>query len=124
MPPLSHKALKTSFICSILSISALAGNANASGFGIIEQSVTDIGNAFAGGSSGATNSSTIYFNPAGMSLLGGPQAYFGAHIIDPNAKFKDEGSTHFTGASLDANNENGGDAGPVAWYLTFITAAR
>ena len=119
MSSFSHKVLKTGFICSLLSAATLAGNAHAAGFGIIEQSVTDLGNAFAGGSSGATNASTIYFNPAGMSLLDGPQAYFGVHIIDPNAKFKDEGSTHDNTDPLDEYNEDGGDAGPVSLVPNF-----
>ena len=119
MSPFSRQALKTGFICSLLGSTALAGNAHAAGFGIFEQSVTGLGNAFSGGSSGATDASTIYFNPAGMAHLSGSQAIFGVHIIDPNSKFKDQGSTHVTTAPLDVNNEDGGDAGPVAFVPNF-----
>ncbi|WP_126453718.1 OmpP1/FadL family transporter [Sulfuriflexus mobilis] len=114
-----RQALKQTLYCSIYALATVSGTSHAAGFGIIEQSVTGLGNAFAGGSSGATDASTIYFNPAGMTRLDGAQAIFAVHVIDPNAKFKDQGSTHFTTASLDVNNENGGDAGPVALVPNF-----
>lgn len=119
MSPSNRQSLNAGFICLLLGIPILADNAHAAGFGIIEQSVTGLGNAFAGGSSSATDASTIYFNPAGMSYLSGPQANFGAHIIDPNAKFTDQGSTHITTVALDVNNEDGGDAGPLALVPNF-----
>lgn len=119
MSPFGHQALKTGFICSFIGVAALSGSAHAAGFGIIEQSVTGLGNAFAGGSSAATDASTIYFNPAGLTYLSGPQAVLAMHVIDPNAKFKDQGSTHVTTAPLDVNNEDGGDPGPISLVPNF-----
>lgn len=119
MSPFHRSALKTGVICSVLGLGAATGTAHAAGFGIIEQSVAGLGNAFAGGSSSAIDTSTIYYNPAGMTYLKGSQVNFGAHIIDPNARFKDGGSKHFTTAPLDVNNEDGGDAGPIALVPNF-----
>ena len=39
------------------------------GFGLIEQSVSGLGNAFAGGAASAEDASTIFFNPAGLTHL-------------------------------------------------------
>lgn len=119
MCPSKHQALNAGFMCLLLGIPILAGNAHAAGFGVIEQSVTGLGNAFAGGSSSATDASTIFYNPAGMSYLTGRQANLGVQIIDPTVKFTDQGSTHLTTVPLDVNNELGGDAGPVALVPNF-----
>lgn len=119
MSPSNRQALNTGVICIILGIPNLAENAHAAGFSLIEQSVTGLGNAFSGGSSSATDASTIYYNPAGLSYLSGPQTNLGVQIIDPNLKFEDQGSTHFTTAPLDVNNEDGGDAGPVSLVPNF-----
>ena len=59
----------------------------ASGFAIIEQSVSGLGNAFAGGAAVAEDATTVFFNPAGMTRLEGQQFTAGAHVIVPSAKF-------------------------------------
>ena len=114
---------RVSLLAASISLAIFSSNAHAAGFGIIEQSVTGLGAAFSTGSTAASDGSTVYFNPAGMSFLKNRTAVtFGANIIDPNAKFKDEGSTIATalgGASLNINNEEGGDAGPIAIVPNF-----
>jgi len=114
------KTSAISLIAASVTLAIFSNNANAAAFGIIEQSVTGLGTSFSTGSTAATDGSTLYFNPAGMSSLKNRNAVtFGANIIDPNAKFKDQGSTHVTTANLNVNNENGGDAGPVALVPNF-----
>lgn len=112
-----------SLIAANVSLAIFSSTAAASGFGITEQSVTGLGAAFSTGSSAANDGSTVYFNPAGMSFLKNRTAVtFGANVIDPNAKFNNKGSTNATalgGVSLDVNNEEGGDAGPVAVVPNF-----
>ena len=113
----------TTFTLGIVSISMgvsmalFSKQANAAAFGLTEQSITGLGAAYSTGSTAASDGSTVYFNPAGMSFLKNRNAAtFGVHIIDPNAKFKDQGSSiaaALGGAALDVNNERGGDAGPV-----------
>ena len=84
---------------------AMSGTAAASGFALIEQSASGLGNAFAGGAAGAEDASTIFFNPAGMSRLSGKQIVVAAHAITP--------STKFTGTGVPGSNM-GGDAGSTA----------
>jgi long-chain fatty acid transport protein len=64
----------------------------AGGFGIIEHSASGMGNAFAGGAAGAEDASTVWFNPAGMTRLDN-EMLAAAHIILPNAKYTDTGSS-------------------------------
>jgi long-chain fatty acid transport protein len=81
----------------------MSGTASASGFALIEQSASGMGNAFAGGAASAEDASTVFFNPAGMSRLSGNQVVVAAHAITPSAKY--------TSA---AGVESGGDAGGTA----------
>ncbi len=66
--------------------------AQASGFAIIEQSGSGLGNAFAGAAAVAEDASTIYFNPAGMTYLPGSQMVVAGHLILPKADFSNKGS--------------------------------
>jgi len=95
-------------ICvSLLSV----GSAFGAGFALIEQGVSGLGNAYAGGAAGAEDASTIFFNPAGMTRLNGHQLILAAHLIMPYANFENEGSTHVTGASLRGDDDgNAGEA--------------
>lgn len=98
-----------SAVCALL---VLAGNAAASGFGLLEQSASSMGNAYAGGAAEAGDASTIFFNPAGMSRLSGKQIVVVANAIHPSAKFSDTASAP---AAFQAAGGNGGDAGD--WVL-------
>lgn len=87
-----------------------SGTALASGFALIEQGVSGLGNAYAGGAAIAQDATTVFFNPAGMTKIPS-QMETAVHIIVPSFKFKNEGSTHMSGAPLLGGN--GGDAGTV-----------
>ena len=82
----------------------VSGSVAASGFALIEQNASGLGNAFAGGAASAEDASTVFFNPAGMSRLSGKQIVVAGHLITPSAKF--------TSASGVAS---GGDAGGTAF---------
>ncbi len=71
----------------------MADGAAASGFALIEQSASGLGNAFAGAAASAEDASTIFFNPAGMSRLSGKQMVIAGHAITPSAKFSNTAST-------------------------------
>ncbi len=86
---------------------AFAGSASASGFQLLEQNASGIGNAFAGSAASAENASTIYFNPAGMTQLKAREVSGGISAVKPSYKFDDKGSS--VGA-LGGTGE-GGDAG-------------
>jgi long-chain fatty acid transport protein len=91
--------------------------ARASGFALMEQNGSGLGNSFAGAAAVAEDASTIYFNPAGMSILpAGKQFSFGGVYIDPSTKFSDGGTTP-SGAGTAAQRPlggTGGDAGKAA----------
>jgi len=74
--------------CTAALLALGAGNAAASSFALIEQSVSGMGTAYAVGSSGIDDASTVYFNPAGMSRLHGSHLSGGLHIVDLKTDFK------------------------------------
>lgn len=81
--------------CGIAGLLALGtGSALASSFALIEQSVSGMGTAYAVGSSGIDDASTVYFNPASMSRLHGSHLSGGLQIVDLNTDFK--GSAEYT----------------------------
>ncbi len=90
-----------------------ASQAHASAFALIEQSASGLGSSFAGAAATAEDASTIFYNPAGMSLLpGGMQVSAGLALINLSAKFSDSGSTAAPGPR--PLGSNGGDAGGLA----------
>jgi long-chain fatty acid transport protein len=106
------KMKKTNLAAAL--IAALgAGNAGAAGFQLFEQGVGGLGTAYASGAA-AEDASTIYWNPAGMTYLPGKNISAGLHLINPAAKFKNEGSTFPNVGGAPVTGGNGGDAGGVA----------
>ena len=69
-----------------------AEESRAAGFALIEQSASGIGNAMAGAAASAEDASTIFFNPAGMTLLPGRQIVLGVHAVLPTSNYDDRGS--------------------------------
>lgn len=90
---------------------AYAGGAQASGFALIEQNASGLGNAYAGAAAVAEDASTIFFNPAGMTRLPGMQAVGALHAIKPSSKFTNTSSALPAPHALGGN---GGDAGDLA----------
>ncbi len=72
---------------------AFAGSAAASGFQLIEQNASGIGNAYAGSAAVAENASTIFYNPAGMTQLQAREVSVGLSLVKPSFKYDDKGST-------------------------------
>jgi long-chain fatty acid transport protein len=75
-PKLIRRAVATA-----LAVASLP--ASAAFFQIAEQSASGIGNAFAGGAAVAEDASTVWYNPAGMTRLTGPQFVVGGSYIRP-----------------------------------------
>jgi long-chain fatty acid transport protein len=88
---------------AILALSA--GSAAASGFQLLEQNASGIGNAYAGSAAVADNASTIFYNPAGMTQLQAREVSAGLTAVNTSYKFSNNGS------STGALNGNGGDGG-------------
>jgi len=80
------------------------------GFAVIEQSVSGLGNSFAGGAAIAEDPTTIFYNPAGMTRLKGQQATAAFHVIFPQSDFKDDGNSAVS-PLLGGGTLSGGDGG-------------
>ncbi|NIQ92901.1 MAG: hypothetical protein GWO11_00835, partial [Desulfuromonadales bacterium] len=96
-----------------------AASAAAAGFALLEQSVKGLGTGFSGMAARADDPSTVFFNPAGMTLLEGQQAQAAVHLIIPDITFASEEATNVLGTPLSGGN--GGQGGvtkvaPNAYY--------
>ena len=74
-------------------LSGLAVQAHAGGFALIEHGASGMGNAYAGAAAVAHDSSTIWFNPAGMTELGGRELAVAFHVLDSSTEWSDRGTS-------------------------------
>lgn len=96
------------------------GSALASGFQLLEQNASGIGNSYAGSAAVADNASTIFYNPAGMTQLQAREISAGLTAVNTSYKFTNNGSS--TGA-LTGNGGDGGGLGLIpnayiSWALS------
>jgi long-chain fatty acid transport protein len=84
-----------------LALVGVTGEASAAGFMLREQSSEYLGNSFAGSAARADSPATIWYNPAGMTMLHGHQIAGSLTWIAPQARF--------SGSSL-VGGGPGGDA--------------
>ncbi len=110
-----HRMWMVPGLCG-LALAVGVGQAQAAGYQLKEQSAEGLGNAFAGATAKASDASTIFYNPAGMTRLQGTQVTTGAAYIAPQADFVGSGVTS-TGAST--GSVAGGDAGRDALLPSF-----
>lgn len=99
-----------------LGIVALPTPVFASGFQLIEQNASGLGNAFAGQAAGAKNASAVYFNPALMTRVKGWNVVVSTELVGLGTTFTDSGSTIPSAGAFQFPvplGSNGGDAG--AW---------
>ncbi|BCL37732.1 OmpP1/FadL family transporter [Nostoc sp. MS1] len=96
-------------ILVVLGVNNTANVAQAGGFALNEQSVKSMGNAFAGSAAAAYDASTIFYNPAGLTLIEDTSLVGSTFAIFPTINFQNQGSTVATGAALTGGNS--GDAG-------------
>ena len=83
------RAIKACGIAGLLVL--VSGNASAAGFALIEQSISGMGTAYAIGSAGIDDASTIFFNPAGMSRLPGSMITGNLQIVNANTNVECNG---------------------------------
>ncbi len=96
-------------------MSLLAGNALAAGFQLQNQTGSGNGNAFAGAAATAEDAGTIFFNPAGMTMLPEGHSFSVAGTVQNRSiKFADTGTTGTLPSS-----SNGKDAGGTALIPAF-----
>ena len=88
-----------------------AGQAQASGFALIETNASGQGNAYAGAAANTNDASTIFFNPAGLMRLQDDHVVVAGHLIIPDSSFTNNGSTNATtagGGAIGGANDDGG----------------
>ncbi|MCW8923675.1 MAG: outer membrane protein transport protein [Gammaproteobacteria bacterium] len=120
--------MKPGLIRSLMFAALAAGyssQSNASGFALIENSASGQGNAYAGAAAIAEDASTVWFNPAGMTLLENDQVVVVGHFIKPDSEFSDTGSTAAAllgNPELMGHDDDGGFNAMVAnfYYVTAL----
>ncbi len=99
-----------------ITLGSVTVGAQASGFQLMEQNASGLGNAYSGQAAAAENASTIFFNPAGMTRLPGRQFSVALNAIRPSTEFTDSGASRSpAGLPLGPGGTNGGDAGDWAF---------
>ena len=114
---MNNNFIKLALVVGIAgSILGLSNPAAASGFQLIEQSASGMGNAYAGGAAAAEDATTVFFNPAGMTRLQDSQFVVGMHYIMPSSEFSDKGSTQTIPGptTIPLQGGDGGDGGVSA----------
>lgn len=76
------------------------------GFGIMENAASGMGSAYASGGAAAEDASTVWFNPASMTLLPGQNIVGALNIVIPSADFTNDGSTFADGSPMSGPNSN------------------
>ena len=109
----------------ITALAVASAPASAAFFQIAEQSASGIGNAFAGGAAVAEDASTVWYNPAGMTRLAGPQLVVGGSYIRPSFNANVLSASTVAGAPISGGS---GDAGLNAFvpnlYATYPVSRR
>lgn len=88
-----HAALKWTAVAATLALALSPGVVLASGFQLVEQNASGLGNAFSGQAAGVKDASAIYFNPAALTGLEGGNVVLSIEPIIPSYSFNDAGST-------------------------------
>ena len=102
-----HKIYRSLVIGSLFSC-VIPGMAQAGGFGLLENSASGQGNAYAGAAAHVTDASTIFFNPADMMRLEGDSISIAGHFIIPESSFTNNGSVSALPAPLTGPDDDGG----------------
>ncbi|MCG6900747.1 MAG: outer membrane protein transport protein [Gammaproteobacteria bacterium] len=100
------RCLRTCGVAGLLAVSS--NTVFASSFALIEQSVSGMGSAYAIGSAGIDDASTIFFNPATMTRLSGSNLTGGLQIVNSRTDFK---------GSAEYNPNNAATATPPPYGL-------
>jgi long-chain fatty acid transport protein len=124
MPMARIVAALTRALASLLVVTLLIGaprTAAAAGFLLFEQTGRGLGSAYAGEGALASDPTTVYWNPAGMTLLPGTQFAASGFGVYTRTHFQNRGS-HFNpavGGGLIQGND-GGNGGGFALLPTFF----
>jgi long-chain fatty acid transport protein len=110
-----RRSLKTLSVLTLATLGTAlsSASADAAGFYIQEQSVRAQGSAFSGSTTTLNDPSVIYYNPSGMTKIGGTQVQAGVHVISPSADLDDTGSTAPGGAPITSTGDGGNPYDPT-----------
>lgn len=101
---------------------AFSTGAGAAGFQISEQSVSGMGQAFAGAGIARDDAANLFYNPAGLLANPAGQWQAGASFISAESKFTNTGSTQRFGPRVVPSSgpdvDGGEDVGVPAFYYT------
>ena len=113
-----QNTIKPRLIPALMAL-AFSGVAGASGFQLLEQNASGLGNSYAGSAAVAENASTIFFNPAGMTQLQAREVSLGGTVVKTSFDFTNDGSS--TGTL--SGDSNGGTLGfvPNAYMSMALT---
>ncbi len=111
-------------VFSAASILLTSAQAIAGGFAIREQSSEGLGAAFAGVAAGTNDLSSMFWNPATLSLHDGASVQGEIAAILPYADVTVKNSTQFAGPGVYVNNgtENSGNLGSLATVPSFYAS--
>lgn len=109
-------------------LGAAGAGVQASGFQLMEQSASGLGVAFAGMAAAGQDASTVFWNPAAMSLLPGVQVSAALSYVAPHTEYTDDGTSALYTlrgkAPLGYLGNGGNDGAPNAWlpalYATWM----
>ncbi len=118
----SFKNVAALAVSTVIASGLFHSSVQASGFQLIENSASGQGNAFAGAAATATDASTVWFNPAGMTKLKNNQMVVVGHVIVPDSSFTNNGSVDGSSGTLTGNDDDGGSTALVAnfYWVTDI----
>src|SRR5260221_2123838 len=94
----------------LVALAAVSLPASAAFFQIAENSASGIGNAFAGGAAVAEDASTVWYNPAGMTRLKGPQLVVSGHYIHPSFRASVNSASTLLGAPIGGGGSEAGES--------------
>jgi long-chain fatty acid transport protein len=100
------KSLKLAGLAAV-SMIALTSAASAGGFALREQSVSGLGNAFAGAAAGGAGLGSMFWNPATMTNFAGIQTSLGLFAIMPVSKITPTSATNAYLSSYTAAGDTG-----------------
>ncbi len=92
---------------------------HASGFALIEQSASGMGNAFAGAAASSDDASYQYFNPASISFVGGTRVSGALHVISPDATLEGASARVVTLGNVPYSGGGSGDPGVTGFVPNF-----
>ncbi len=111
-----------------LSLSAMAGAAQAGGFALREQSAIGLGNSFAGSAAGGSGLASMFWNPATMADFAGLQSSVSLFAIAPYSQITPSAGTNatvgFFGGTPGPTGDMAQDAALPASYSTWQVADK